>query len=240
MTNKKFLQWAVSICSVALLGAVLFAVLQDVYYARFPRLEGFLGISNGRLEALILVVLAAAIATFVVFLFGATRGTLEFKAIGISLTGPSGPALLWIVVFVAVIAATNYTINSGILPKGESKERTGLETCFLEPDCRVAVHLATQRLDLTNFTPKPGIERFDVEVCSNARFQHETIGVSRRQIAYKTKTVIQDRGLRGCVVSRDVTCGNVVNLEVSESYTLSECTRFSNFGAYQFIGFLEK
>lgn len=119
MTHKKFLQWAVTIFSVLLMAASLYAIIEDVYYAKFPRLEALLGISDGRLEAILIVGVAAAVATFVVFLFGATRGNLEFKAIGISFTGPSGPVLLWTVVFVAFVAATNYSINTGIIPGTE-------------------------------------------------------------------------------------------------------------------------
>jgi hypothetical protein len=121
-----------------------------------------------------------------------------------------------------------------------SESRTKLEQCLLEPSCRVAVHLATQSLDRKKFKPKPGVVGFDVKACDNARSKNQTIRTSQTLTAYASKSPLQDRELRRCVVSGDMSCEGVVSLERSKKYTLSDCTRFSNFGSYQFIGFIEE
>lgn len=236
MTHKAFLQWAVSIVIAILLVAFTFAVLLGIFHTESPRLNGVFGISRSKLEAAFLVGVAAALATVVVVLFGTTRGSLEFKALGVSFTGPSGPVLLWAVVFLAVTTALI------IFRDGQSDEvrKTELEGCFLESGCRVAVHLGTQSLDLDNFTSRPGIEKFNIQKCSDAFHQDVKIEVTRKIVAYATKRNLQDNILRTCVVSGDVSCESVVSIEKFGAYKLDACSRFSIFGAYQIIGFLEE
>ena len=51
------------------------------------------------------MIIAGGIASFVTFLLKSRRGKLEFSALGIKFSGPSGPTLLWAVIFVVVCVA---------------------------------------------------------------------------------------------------------------------------------------
>ena len=104
MTPKKLVEWGMSITAIVLLLMFILALGQDLFLLRaFPKLEAILAIESMR--PIFLVAIAGTIATFVVFLLRSTRGTLEFKALGIQLSGPSGPVLLWVTTFISISLA---------------------------------------------------------------------------------------------------------------------------------------
>ena len=106
MTPRKFTQWIVAIfvAAVALLLVAHFSfeVLNQEYIAFGAGAEM---VRNNQLNisGIISAIVAAAISTFLVFLFGGTRGALDFKALGFQFTGPSGPITLWCMCFIAII-----------------------------------------------------------------------------------------------------------------------------------------
>jgi hypothetical protein len=103
MAPKKVVEWGLAASSVVVLVLFIAALFTDLFFhKRFPRLEAILNIQSPMLAPLLTVAIAAACATFVVFLLNATKGTLRLKALGIEFTGPSGPILLWVTCFVAV------------------------------------------------------------------------------------------------------------------------------------------
>ena len=95
MTPRKLVEWGMALTAVVLMLMFILTLGDDLFLIHdFPRLRRFLEIEIMR--PIFLVAIAGAIASFVTFLLRATRGTLEFKALGIKFTGPSGPVLLWV------------------------------------------------------------------------------------------------------------------------------------------------
>lgn len=106
MTPRKLIEWGIAISALVVFLGFLATLFSDLfYYRQFPRLETLLGSENLGILPILFVVVASVLATFVVLLFRYTRGSLEFNALGVKFTGPSGPILLWVVSFMAVSAA---------------------------------------------------------------------------------------------------------------------------------------
>ena len=104
MTPKKLVEWAIALTAIFLMLMFILTLGNDLFIIRdFPRLRRFLEIEIMR--PIFLVAIAGAIALFVTFLLKANRGTLEFSALGIKFSGPSGPVLMWVATFVAVCIA---------------------------------------------------------------------------------------------------------------------------------------
>lgn len=236
---RKFLQWLVVAASFFLLLVAVSLVVSYLFYAKSPRLEPFLGISSAWSEAFFIVGMAVIIATTVVSLFGATKGNLELKSPGITVKGPSGPVTLWIAVLFAVIIAF-YAVST---IASEEPDRTRLQSCLVEPNCRVAVHLGQQSSSLTDFKANPGIERFTSAKCDDVRLQrtpYSTIATSRRLNAVATSESLLNTELHSCLFAADATCVTAVSLEASREYILTDCLRVTSFSSLQFIGFIEE
>ena len=104
MTPKKFLQWVISISAAFWIVLMFFHVSQEVYFQDFPILRMLLATRHPIILSFVMVCAAAAIATLVVFLFGATAGKIQIKIFGLNLSGPSGPVILWCVAFLVLMA----------------------------------------------------------------------------------------------------------------------------------------
>jgi hypothetical protein len=63
-------------------------------------------LNQGALEAQIM---AAALAFIIALLLPASYGPIEFKAIGVSFKGASGPIVLWLICFLGIVAAVRLT-----------------------------------------------------------------------------------------------------------------------------------
>lgn len=105
MTPRKLTEWVVALLVASVSILAIFAIARDVIGSRTPLLDQLLGTDNSARAAVFVVAVAAAIALAIVRLFRATKGNLEFEAIGIKFRGPSGPVLLWTVSFLAVCGA---------------------------------------------------------------------------------------------------------------------------------------
>lgn len=104
MTPKKLVEWAIALTAIFLMFMFILTLGDDLLLiGGFPRLRRFLEIDIMR--PIFLVAIAGAIASFATFLLKSNRGTLEFSALGIKFSGPSGPVLLWVVIFIAVSVA---------------------------------------------------------------------------------------------------------------------------------------
>ena len=123
MTPKTLIGWAISIGVISLSIILVLAIRWDFYHASFPRLESLLGIENPRIEAILLLSIAAIIATLVIYLFGGARAQLTFKALGVQLEGPAAPSVLWAVVFTISAVCLN-VISSSIAMSEKTKHRT--------------------------------------------------------------------------------------------------------------------
>jgi hypothetical protein len=53
--------------------------------------------------------MAAALAFIVVLLFPASYGPIEFKAVGLTFKGASGPVVLWLLCFLGIVLAVKLT-----------------------------------------------------------------------------------------------------------------------------------
>ena len=116
MSPRKFLSWVFASAITALICLGMVLIVFDLYYGGFPRLAALTSITSPLGQAFAVAIVAAIPATILVFLLQSTRGTLEFSALGIKFRGPSGPLLLWAVIFLVVasvilgaLAATNPT-----------------------------------------------------------------------------------------------------------------------------------
>jgi hypothetical protein len=109
MKPKDLLAWTIAVGSSVVLVAGICAFLIDWYHADFSRLEAFL-LTEQRFEMLpllqvaVVLGLAAFPATVLVHLFNASRGQIEFSALGVKFKGPAGPIVLWVVTFLATAA----------------------------------------------------------------------------------------------------------------------------------------
>ena len=104
MTPRKFLSWVFASAITALVCLGLVLVVFDVFAGVFPRLSALTSITSPLGQALLISGASALVATVLVTILQASRGQLEFNALGIELRGPSGPLLLWAVIFVVVAA----------------------------------------------------------------------------------------------------------------------------------------
>ena len=125
-TPRKFLAWIFASAMALLVFLALVLLLLDLYQGRFPRLAALTSVSSPLGQALIVAATAAAVATVLIIVLAATRGSLEFSALGVSFKGPSGPLLLWTVVFLAVAAvllaalSTNKPVKAGTTGQSNS------------------------------------------------------------------------------------------------------------------------
>jgi hypothetical protein len=104
---KDLLAWTIAVGSSVVLVAGICAFLIDLYHADFSRLEAGLAFEGGlvMLPPLVQIALvlgwAAVPATVLILLFNASRGRIEFSALGVKFKGPAGPIVLWVVTFLA-------------------------------------------------------------------------------------------------------------------------------------------
>jgi hypothetical protein len=117
MKPRVFLEWSFAVACAALFLITVASVGHDVYRAEFPRLEAFLKIRDGRLEAVFLTGVAAALATVIVYLLGWGKKALNIEAGTTKITGLAGPVFFWTVSFVLLIGAMNYSINAGLIER---------------------------------------------------------------------------------------------------------------------------
>jgi hypothetical protein len=104
MTPRKLLSWAFSISAIFWIVLMIFHVGQEVYTRQFPILERLLDTNHAVIASFFIVAVSASIATFIIFLFGGTRGAIEFNALGVKIKGPSGPIVLWCIAFLVIMA----------------------------------------------------------------------------------------------------------------------------------------
>ena len=104
MLPRKVIAWSFAVAIPVLMVGFLYFLFRDLIYHDFPNLRAISGIKSPILQIALIVTVAAIPATFIIFLLESTRGSLEFSVLGIKLKGPSGPILLWVVVFLAVSA----------------------------------------------------------------------------------------------------------------------------------------
>jgi ABC-type Fe3+ transport system permease subunit len=105
MKPRALVEWSFAFACAALFVIVVGAVGHDVYRAEFPRLEAFLKIRDGHLEALLLAVVAAALATIIVYLLGWGKKAMNIELGTTKLYGLAIPLVFWSVSFVLLIAA---------------------------------------------------------------------------------------------------------------------------------------
>ena len=91
------------------------SLVYDVWIGDFPRLRALLSI-DGQLGKMVAVVgIAAVPATFLVFMFGASRRKIEFSILGIKVKGVAAAPVLWSLVFLVITRLKNATTKRNIL-----------------------------------------------------------------------------------------------------------------------------
>jgi hypothetical protein len=100
----KFSKWAL-VCIMGTTAILLFSLffvimLSDEYRHRLVMLI------LDKVPVTIGVPFCGAMAMFVVLLLRATQGPVEFEAAGMKFRGASGPIVMWVLCFIAAIAAT--------------------------------------------------------------------------------------------------------------------------------------
>jgi len=103
-TPRNFLAWVFASAIALLICLVFIFLILDLYHGNFPRFAALASVPTPLGQALIVASVAAVVATVIVIILAATRGNLEFSALGVSFKGPSGPLLLWTAVFLAIAA----------------------------------------------------------------------------------------------------------------------------------------
>ena len=100
-TPRELVSWSFAIAVPVLLVGGLYFLFMDLRYHAFPNLTALLGIKSPILQLACIVFLAAIPATFVALLLPSSKGALKLSLLGIRLSGPAGPVLLWVVTFLA-------------------------------------------------------------------------------------------------------------------------------------------
>lgn len=105
MTPKKVVQWTIAVLCV--FGAIFFMMLTIAFLIfpnKFFQFDVMVDENLFHIEGLILLVISIVVPTFILFLFGSTRGgQVELSALGMKMKGPSGPIILWCLVFILLI-----------------------------------------------------------------------------------------------------------------------------------------
>jgi hypothetical protein len=91
---------------VVLLGAGVWGIFAGIYLA-YNAINGgwIIELTQKQFGALILVPMAALMALCMVIILEWTTGNIKMKVPGFELEGASGPILLWVCCFLAIIAA---------------------------------------------------------------------------------------------------------------------------------------
>ena len=103
---RKILSWA-AVIGVITYGVLLFALflvrgagaeqMDDLVLTHYPTVVGLPS--------------AAAAALFVVLVLKAAAGPIEFEALGFKFKGASGPVVLWVMCFLAIVLAIRVVWN---------------------------------------------------------------------------------------------------------------------------------
>jgi hypothetical protein len=102
---RDLLGWTFAIGGSAFVLYVVFHVFEELSMGRFPNLAAAFHADPASTSAAVLMLVPATLATVVVLLLRATSGKLEFSALGMKFSGPSGPISLWGLTFLVVSVA---------------------------------------------------------------------------------------------------------------------------------------
>jgi hypothetical protein len=131
------MEWIVALLCLVLAVVIVRVAVSDIILSKhFPTISTLLGLHDAVITAEILGGTAAVIATIVVVLFRTAHGPIEFSALGVKFAGPSGPTLIWTVVFlVQCVAARAFP---SVPPSHELAERQRIAN-FLNATCNHTV-----------------------------------------------------------------------------------------------------
>ncbi len=149
MTPRKLLAWVFTIAITLLVCLGVILIIFDLYVGGFPRLEALTSVSSPLGQAILVAGVAAVPATVLVFLLQATRGDLEFSALGIKIRGPSGPMLLWAVMYLVVAGVILGALAATSNDKDTSIALTRLEAEALIQNNRGNIERCVRDLDET-------------------------------------------------------------------------------------------
>jgi hypothetical protein len=98
---KQISQWA------AVLGTCIFTIAALIEISSIAVSERDLigSLLRDHIRAIVGLPMAAAVAFCLVTILEATSGNIEFKALGFEFKGASGPIVLWVLSFLAIVGA---------------------------------------------------------------------------------------------------------------------------------------
>jgi hypothetical protein len=92
-------------CIIIYVGGLVGALLAERYFDFFPGYPGEGGLILNHFAAVVGLPMIAALSLVIVLLLPQAYGRIEFKALGMSFKGASGPVILWVVCFITITLA---------------------------------------------------------------------------------------------------------------------------------------